>query len=85
MTPQLYTIEKAAAILDVHPQQVRELMTTHQLEFIDVSVGMATRTGRVSKATGKPPAPRPRPRIPDYALEKFIKARSSKTRRTAAA
>jgi hypothetical protein len=62
---QLYTLARAAELLDVHLQQVRELIWSDQIEWVNVAVGK-----------------RPRPRIPDYAIEKFIKARSSKTRRT---
>jgi hypothetical protein len=40
---QLYDVAKAARLLDIHPQQVRELIWSGQLSWVDVAVGKRPR------------------------------------------
>lgn len=67
MTAQLYTVERAAQMLDVHPQQVRELIWSGELAFVDVS------TGRQRDPNAKR---RPRVRVAHDEIEKFIRRRT---------
>jgi len=84
MSLQNHTIEETAALLSVHPEQVRELIRTEQISWVDVSVGMAQRLGRVNPKTGRPYERRPRIRITSDEIDRFIKARTVRARKQVA-
>jgi Helix-turn-helix domain len=65
---KLYSVVDAAELLGIHPQQVRELIWADQLIWVNVA---------------KPKA-RVRIRIEHAEIERFIKARRSKSNRVAA-
>jgi Helix-turn-helix domain len=66
---QLYDVTKAAELLGIDRRQAYELIWTDQLAWVDLCVK---------------PGGRPRIRVEHTEIERFIKARRSKTRTRAA-
>lgn len=64
MSLKLHTVDQAAEILSLHPQQVRELIWAKELSWVNVGQGKK----------------RPRIRVRESELERFIKTRTSGSR-----